>query len=428
MSRDAIAVSQIRQIGGVYCLGRKLGSGSFGDIYFVVNTQTGEEFAVKLESTKSRHPMLMYEAKLLKNLQGAPGIASVQYCGVEGDFNVMIMDLLGQSLEDLFNICHRRFKLKTVLMIAGQMLHRIEYLHSRNFIHRDIKPDNFLIGHGKKINIIYLIDFGLAKQFRDSKTQRHSQYRENKTLTGTARYASINAHVGIEQSRRDDLEAIGYVLMYFTCGQLPWQGIQADTKEEKYRKITECKQSTSIDTLCKGHPKAFASYLSYCRELSFEDAPDYGYLRRLFKDLFTLEGFANDDIFDWSERIAGRECGAAVAPAAVAGAPNEKPRPAAAEHAPPATMSLNSPPAQPERPEQAAAAEATAAEFALKIAAGAAGGEDARRSASAHSAQAGSEFAARSRGDVHEEGPPPRRTPGLFASVFGCWSRKASTR
>eukprot|EP00448_Togula_jolla_P019092 CAMPEP_0170577196 /NCGR_PEP_ID=MMETSP0224-20130122/4796_1 /TAXON_ID=285029 /ORGANISM="Togula jolla, Strain CCCM 725" /LENGTH=403 /DNA_ID=CAMNT_0010900087 /DNA_START=18 /DNA_END=1229 /DNA_ORIENTATION=+ len=263
--------------------------------------QTGEELAVKLESTKSRHPQLMYEAKLLKHLQGVPGIANVHFCDVEGDYNVMVMDLLGPSLEDLFNICHRKFSRKAVLMIADQMLYRVEYLHSKHFIHRDIKPDNFLIGQGKKSNIIYLIDFGLAKKYRNPSSQQHIPYRENKSLTGTARYASINAHLGVEQSRRDDLEAIGYVLMYFIRGVLPWQGFQATTKEEKYHKIMESKRTTAVETLCKGYPAVFASYLNYCRALRFEDRPDYAYLRRLFKDLFMREGFVNDGMFDWSQ-------------------------------------------------------------------------------------------------------------------------------
>ena len=285
-----------------YIVGRKLGSGSFGDIYLCIDSATGDERAAKFESVKSKHPQLMYEAKLLKHLQGAPGIANVYHCASEGEYNVMVMDLLGPSLEDVFNICNRKLSLKTVLMLAEQMLYRIEYLHSKNFIHRDIKPDNFLMGRGhKRSNILYLIDFGLAKKYRDQKTHQHIPYRENKNLTGTARYASINAHIGIEQSRRDDLEAIGYVLMYFNRGALPWQGIKANTKQEKYHKIMEKKISTAVDQLCKGYPSEFSTYLNYCRTLRFEDKPDYAYLRRLFKDLASRENFdLADSVFDWS--------------------------------------------------------------------------------------------------------------------------------
>merc|ERR1711881_253079 len=182
---------------------------------------TGDEVAIKLESAKSRHPQLAYEYKVYRILAGGVGIPTVRWFGKEGDYNVMVMEILGPSLEDLFNFCSRRFTMKTVLMLADQMIGRIEFLHNKNFIHRDIKPDNFLMGIGRHCNKLFLIDYGLAKKFRDNRTRQHIGYREDKNLTGTARYASINAHLGIEQSRRDDMESLGYVLMYFNRGSLP---------------------------------------------------------------------------------------------------------------------------------------------------------------------------------------------------------------
>jgi len=287
-------------VGGKFRLGRKIGSGSFGDIYIGTNVQTSDEVAIKLESIKSKHPQLLYESKLYKILAGGVGVPNVHWYGVEGDYNVMVIDLLGPSLEDLFSFCNRKFSLKSTLMLADQMINRVEYMHAKNFIHRDIKPDNFLIGLSKKANQVHIIDFGLAKKYRDPKTQQHIPYRENKALTGTARYASVNTHLGIEQSRRDDLEAVGYVLMYFNRGSLPLQGLKANSKKEKYEKIMEKKMSTPIEVLCKHFPCEFATYLNYCRSLRFEDRPDYAYLRRLLKDLFFREGYQYDFVFDWT--------------------------------------------------------------------------------------------------------------------------------
>ncbi|XP_022874620.1 casein kinase 1-like protein 10 isoform X1 [Olea europaea var. sylvestris] len=287
-------------IGGKFKLGRKIGSGSFGELYLGTNIQSGEEVAVKLESAKTKHPQLHYESKLYMLLQGGTGIPHLKWFGVEGEYNAMVIDLLGPSLEDLFNYCNRKFTLKTVLMLADQLIARIEYMHSRGFLHRDIKPDNFLMGLGRKASQVYIIDYGLAKKYRDLQTHKHIPYRENKNLTGTARYASVNTHLGVEQSRRDDLESLGYVLMYFLRGSLPWQGLKAGTKKQKYDKISEKKMLTPVEVLCKSYPSEFISYFHYCRSLRFEDKPDYMYLKRLFQDLFIREGYQLDYVFDWT--------------------------------------------------------------------------------------------------------------------------------
>ena len=205
----------------------EIGSGTFGVVYMAINISNGEEVAVKLETTTAKDSLLLHESKVYKVLSGGEGIPHVRWFGQEKNYEILVMDLLGSSLEKLFELCSRRFTIKTILMLADEMINRMEYIHSKNIIHRDIKPDNFVIGSGKHCNKIYIIDFGLAKKYRDNGTRQHIPYREDKYLAGTRRYASINAHLGIEQSRRDDMESLGYVLMYFNRGNLPWQGLNS---------------------------------------------------------------------------------------------------------------------------------------------------------------------------------------------------------
>eukprot|EP00761_Pharyngomonas_kirbyi_P014961 gb/GECH01014992.1/.p1 GENE.gb/GECH01014992.1/~~gb/GECH01014992.1/.p1 ORF type:complete len:338 (+),score=76.05 gb/GECH01014992.1/:1-1014(+) len=292
------------RVAHVWRIEKKIGGGSFGELYKGTHINTGNTVAVKLEKTASKFPQLLYESKLYNVLndhhkESALGIPAVKWSGTEGDYNVLVMDMLGPSLEDLLNFCGRRFSLKTVLMLADQMINRIEFIHSKNFLHRDIKPDNFLMGTGRKGHIIYVIDFGLAKRYRDPKTHQHIQYKENKNLTGTARYSSINTHLGVEQSRRDDLEALGYLFVYFLKGSLPWQGLKGATKKQKYDKISEKKMATSAEMLCEGLPEEFGTFLKYTRSLKFQDKPDYKYLRRLMQKLFLKHNFELDFEFDW---------------------------------------------------------------------------------------------------------------------------------
>uniref|UniRef100_H3B1Z2 non-specific serine/threonine protein kinase n=1 Tax=Latimeria chalumnae TaxID=7897 RepID=H3B1Z2_LATCH len=283
-------------------VGRKLGLDSIGWGYFTgTDISAGEEVAIKLECVKTKHPQLHIESKIYKMMQGGVGIPTIKWCGAEGDYNVMVMELLAEKQQNVILMCGGGFLfLFNPPLCCPFQISRIEYIHSKNFIHRDVKPDNFLMGLGKKGNLVYIIDFGLAKKYRDARTHQHIPYRENKNLTGTARYASINTHLGIEQSRRDDLESLGYVLMYFNLGSLPWQGLKAATKRQKYERISEKKMSTPIEVLCKGYPSEFATYLNFCRSLRFDDKPDYSYLRQLFRNLFHRQGFSYDYVFDWN--------------------------------------------------------------------------------------------------------------------------------
>lgn len=288
-------------VGVHYRVGRKVGEGSFGVIFEGTNLLNSQTVAIKFEPRKSDAPQLRDEYRSYKILSGCLGVPQVYYFGQEGLHNILVIDLLGPSLEDLFDMCSRQFSLKTVCMLARQMITRVQTVHEKNLIYRDIKPDNFLVGRPltRLADVIHIIDLGMAKLYRDPKTKQHIPYRERKSLSGTARYMSINTHLGREQSRRDDLESLGHVFLYFLRGSLPWQGLKANTNKQRYEKIGEKKQNTPIQDLCHGFPDEFAIYLNYVRKLGFEEEPDYDFLRDLFAKVLRHQGQVEDNQFDW---------------------------------------------------------------------------------------------------------------------------------
>ncbi|EDV47883.2 uncharacterized protein Dere_GG11027, partial [Drosophila erecta] len=293
-------------VAGKYRLLKRIGNGSFGELFQAESLKYHEKVAIKLESSTVKYPLLPREARIYGILQGGLGIPHVRHFATEGAYNVMVMDLLGPTLEDLLNLCSRSFSMKTTLVLADQILARVELLHRKCFIHRDIKPDNFLMGLNRHQTQVYMIDFGLAKKFYSLRSQKHIGYTENRDLVGTARYASVRAHYA-EQSRRDDLESVGYLLLYFQRGRLPWQGIRAQSQAQKYEKIAEYKSNIPLQQLCSGLPIEFFMYLKYCRKLHFAEKPDYVYLQQLFKVLFRNQYKLADFLFDWVVLKRGSE-------------------------------------------------------------------------------------------------------------------------
>ncbi len=279
-----------------------IGKGAFGEVSLSYDLRENIEVAIKQEKKiNNKISQLKIESKVyqkLLNIQLGQDISGLKIISQEiilgvpkfygmgelPDTYYLIMEFLGPNLHNLFNYCGtKKFTISTVCLIALQMLNRIEYIHKHHYLHRDIKPENFCIGTEEKTNVIYLMDYGLSKRYKNSKNFQHIPYREGRSLVGTARYVSINTHLGIEPSRRDDIESIGYVLIYFLKGSLPWQGIKAG--DQKYIRIMEKKLQIPTEVLCYGLPDEIVHYLNYTKSLRFEDRPDYDYLRNLFVKL-----------------------------------------------------------------------------------------------------------------------------------------------
>ena len=280
---------------------KKLGSGGCADIFEGINLLNNQKVAIKIE--KKNSSLLKIESNIysyLHNQECCPECIPHVYDYFRDDdqTNILIMDLLGPSLSDLFKKCGKTFSLKTVLMVAIINLKIMEFVHGSDVLHRDIKPNNFLIGRGKKNNRIYLIDYGYSKKFI-LENGKHIPMNNYSHITGTTRYASINNHLFLEQSRRDDLETLGYSWIYLLKGELPWQNLKAP-KRQRFQRVKEKKMQITEEELCFGIPMEFATYIKYCKKLGFEEPPDYNDLKNLFQKLFDEKFFVFYYKFCWS--------------------------------------------------------------------------------------------------------------------------------
>ena len=290
-----------------YLLGRKLGQGSGGVVYLAVHVVSGAQYAVKLESIHARRYLLEYEARLYRYLHGGEGFNKVYWYGCVEEHNVMVMDLQGSNLKEVLAHSGGKFTLKTVLMLADQMITRMAYFHSKLFLHRNVKPNNFLVGldHTENKNVLFLIDSGTSRKYINPGTKQHIPYRDDCSISGNIGYISINRHLGIDRSRRDDLESMAYMMICFLKGYLPWTEMHNSDYRKLYDQVLKSKLET--DALCHGCTAEFKTYLEYCRGLKFEETPDYDYLKGIFKDLFIKEGYVRDDMYDWHIKQAEKK-------------------------------------------------------------------------------------------------------------------------
>lgn len=296
MEKPRILINQ------TYLIGNRLGKGTFGVVYSGKHKWHDKKVAIKLEPLDANTQILKREYKVYKDIyKPNNGICQCHHFGEEGEFTVLVMDLLGDSLGSLLIKNGGQFSLKTVCMIGLQVISRLEYLHEQNYIHRDLKPDNLLIDYNNNTNTnqIFLIDYGLAKKYRIN--GKHVEQNTGGKLVGTARYASVNSHEGKELSRRDDLISLAYILIYFLKGKLPWQKVKGNTKEDKYNYIYKLKKNLNSSTICENLPKEFMVFLDYCINLSFDEQPNYVYIKNLFRDLINKNGLVYDLIFDWNK-------------------------------------------------------------------------------------------------------------------------------
>jgi casein kinase 1 epsilon len=250
-------------INNKYIILDKIGSGSFGSIYKGQNIRTKEYVAIKVECAKHDLKLLKNESTIYQYLNGCEGIPHVKWFGKDDTNYYMVINLLGSSLQDLMN---KNKKLSSILVfkLGIKILCILKTIHEKGLVHRDIKPDNFLFG-SKQINQIYLIDFGFCKSYIDN--GQHNKIKKTSHMIGSKNYASINSHKCNDLSRRDDLESLSYMLMYFYTGKLPWNTISDDQTI-----IILKNEILNNDTT---YPFALLDFLRYCRSMEYEEKPNY---------------------------------------------------------------------------------------------------------------------------------------------------------
>ncbi|EPR79799.1 Serine/threonine protein kinase [Spraguea lophii 42_110] len=286
---------------GNYKIVLELGRGSFGIVYEVKDVNKKKIYAMKMEISKENtNSQLKNEYAAYRTLAGCFGIPKVYAFGVHQKRYYLVLDRLGVSLQSIFEKRGKCFSIKTICLIGKKIIQCLKEIHEKGKLYRDMKPENILVDYSDSKQL-YLVDFGMSKDYLDPSTNEHIPLINNKKLTGTARYASVNTHAGLEQSRRDDLENLGYVLVYFAQGTLPWVGIQAPTGKEKYRMIAKKKASVSNEVLCQGitGEKYFIRYFKYVKGLKFNDEPDYKFLISIFDKILHKYKYTDDSRYDW---------------------------------------------------------------------------------------------------------------------------------
>ncbi|CAD8137912.1 unnamed protein product [Paramecium pentaurelia] len=291
-----MATVQQNILNNQFVIQKKISSGSFGVVYQGFDLRTSDHVAIKIEKPEIDDLFsLDREVQILRILHGIPQVPKLKWAGKDKGNNVMVIQLLGRDLTHYLRQ-RKRFSLACVLGIADQMLTILEAIHSKGIIHRDIKPENILAGKDREQNIIYLVDYGIAKQFKD-KDDKHIPLRENKPFLGTSRYASMAAHRGQELSRKDDLESLGYMLIFLLKGSLPWQSISYKNEDEKVKMVGLMKMRITSQELCQDIPTEFMRFIDLVKKMSYREKPDYRYFQQLFRRVSIQQQI--ESRFDW---------------------------------------------------------------------------------------------------------------------------------